>query len=408
MTMSKKKIVLIGRLDSKGEEYAYVRDIIVDGGFEVIVVDAGTRGSPHFQADVSREVVSRAAGLEIEDVVDRADESKEIQVMMKGAARTVQILYDSGRLDGIMALGGSRGTAIGTAAMRALPFGIPKVMVSTIASGDMRPYVGTSDITVIHSVTDIAGLNRMTKRLLAYAAGAVMGAVRANPKPEVSKKQLVAMSVMGGINRAAFKAQKTLEDRGFEVVSFHTVGTGGRAMEETIEQGIVDGVLDLVTHELIDHLYGGCYDAGPERLEATGMKGIPQVVIPGCLDFIAFSPPENIPKTIKKRKIYRHTPEVAIVRTNQEEMATIGKIMAEKLNKATGPTKVVIPLRGFSPGNREGKALYDPETDRAFIEALKQNLQTSIRVIEVDSHINDESFAEQAVDILCEMMRSGN
>ena len=405
MTMPKKKIVLIGRLDSKGEEYAYVRDIIVQGGFEVITVDSGTRGNPHFQPDISREVVSRAAGFEIEDVVDRADESKEIQVMMKGAARTAQILYESGRLDGIMSLGGSRGTAIGTAAMRALPFGIPKVMVSTIASGDMRPYVGTSDITVIHSVTDIAGLNRMTKRLLAYAAGAVMGAVRANPKPEAAKKQVIAKSAMGGINRAAFKAQKTLEERGFEVISFHTVGTGGRAMEETIEQGLVDGVLDLVTHELIDHLYGGCYDAGPERLETAGMKGIPQVVIPGCLDFIAFSPVVSVPGTIvKNRKIHRHTPEVAIVRTNQEEMAATGKALAEKLNKATGPTTVVVPLRGFSPGNREGKALYDPETDQAFIEALKQNLPPSIKVIEVDSHINDESFAEQAVDILCEMM----
>ncbi len=408
MTMPKKKIVLIGRLDSKGQEYAYVRDIIARGGFEVIVVDAGTRGVPRFQPDISREVVSRAAGFEIEDVVDRTDESKEIQVMMKGAIRTARILYDSHRLDGIMALGGSRGTAIGTAAMRALPFGIPKVMVSTIASGDMRPYVGTSDITVIHSVTDIAGLNRMTRRLLAYAAGAVMGAVQANPKPEVSKKQLVAMSAMGGINRAAFKARKTLEERGFEVVSFHTVGTGGRAMEETIEQGLVDGVLDLVTHELVDHLYGGCYDAGPERLETAGTKGIPQVVIPGCLDFIAFSPPESVRGTIKNRKIYRHTPEVAIVRANQEEMVATGKTIAEKLNKATGLVAVVIPLRGFSPGNREGKALYDPETDRAFIEALKQNLQPSIRVIEVDSHINDESFAEQAVDILCEMIRKRN
>ncbi len=406
MRNDKKTIVLIGRLDSKGKEYAYVRDEIRRGGFNVIVVDSGTRGTPQFEPDISRGEVARAAGMEIQDVVDRADESKEIQVMMEGASKIARRLYDEGKLDGIMCLGGSRGTAIGTAAMRALPFGIPKVMVSTIASGDMRPYVGTKDITVVHAVTDIAGLNRMTKRLLAYAAGAVMGAVAANPEIEVSDKPVIAMSAMGGINRAAFKAQKTLEDRGYEVVTFHTVGTGGQAMEEAIEQGFINGILDLDTHELIDHLFGGYYDAGPARLETAGRKGIPQVIIPGCLDFIAYSPPESIPDDMKKRKLFWHTPEVAIVRTNSEEMAFTGKVMAEKLNRATGPTAVVIPVRGFSPGNKEGKALYDPETDRAFIEALKQDLNSSVRVIEADAHINDESFAEQAVDILCEMMQS--
>ena len=402
----KKTIVLVGRLDSKGKEYAYVRDEILRGGFDVIVVDAGTRGVPQFEPDIPREEVARAAGVEIQDVVDRTDESKEIQVMMAGASKIAQRLHDSGKLDGIMCLGGSRGTAIGTAAMRALPLGIPKVMVSTIASGDMRPYVGTKDITIVHAVTDIVGLNRMTKRLLAYAAGAVMGAVAANPGLKVSDKHLIAMSAMGGINRAAFTAQKILEDRGFEVVAFHTVGTGGQAMEKMIEQGLIDGVLDLVTHELTDHLYGGYYDAGPARLEAAGKKGIPQVIAPGCLDFIAFSPPDKIPEDIKERKVYWHTPEVAIVRANKDEMATIGKNMADKLNKALGPTAVVIPNKGFSPGNRQGKALYDPEADAAFVEALKRTLEPSIRIVEVDAHINDELFAEQAVDLIFELIQS--
>ncbi len=400
----KKTIVLVGRLDSKGKEYAYVRDVILRGGFDVIVVDTGTRGTPQLKPDVSREEVAWAAGVQIQNVVDRTDESKEIQVMMKGASVIARRLYDSGKLDGIMALGGSRGTAIGTAAMRALPFGIPKVMVSTIASGDMRPYIGTRDITIIHSVTDIVGLNRMTKRLLAYAAGAVMGAVALEPEIESSNKPLIAMSMMGGVNRAAFSAQKILEGRGFEVVAFHSVGTGGQAMEETIEQGLVDGVLDLVTHELADHLFDGYYDAGPARLETAGRKGIPQVIVPGCLDFIAFSPPEKIPEKFKERKIYFHTPEVGIVRANKDEMAAIGKIMAEKLNKALGPTAVVIPVKGFSPGNRHGKALFNPEADAAFIEALKRNLKPSVRVVEVDAHINDEAFAEKAVDLLRELM----
>jgi len=401
----KKTIVLLGRLDSKGKEYAYVKDQMLRGGFDVIVVDAGTRGAPQFEPDISREEVARAAGVKIQDVVDPTDENKEIQVMMEGASKIAQGLRDSGRLDGIMCLGGSRGTAIGTAAMRALPFGIPKVMVSTIASGDMRPYIGTKDITLVHSVTDIVGLNRMTRRLLAYAAGAVMGAVTADPGLEVSDKPFIAMSSMGGINRAVFSAQKILEDKGFEVVAFHTVGTGGQALEEAVEQGSIDGVLDLVTHEVMDHLYGGYCDAGPARLEAAGKKGIPQVIAPGCLDFIAFSPPEKMSEELRKRKVYRHTPEIAIVRANKDEMASVGKTIAEKLNRALGPTGVVVPNQGFSPANKRGKALYDPEADRAFVEVLRQNLKPSIRIVEVDAHINDELFAKQAVDLLCQLMQ---
>lgn len=401
----KKTIVLLGRLDSKGKEYAYVKDRIIHGGFDVIVVDSGTRGAPQFKPDISREEVARAAGVEIQEVVDPTDENKEIQVMMEGASRIAQRLRDSGRLDGIMCLGGSRGTAIGTAAMRALPFGIPKVMVSTIASGDMRRYIGTKDITLIHSVTDIVGLNRMTKRLLAYAAGAVMGAVAADPGYEVSHKPLIAMSSMGGINRAVFSAQRILEDRGFEVVAFHTVGTGGRALEEAVEQGLIDGVLDLVTHEVIDHLYGGYCDAGPARLEAAGKKGIPQVIVPGCLDFIAFSPPEKMPEGLRERKVFRHTPEVAIIRANKDEMASTGKTIAEKLNRALGPIVVVVPNQGFSPANRRGKALFDPEADKAFLEVLKRSLKPSIRIVEVDAHINDELFAKRAVNLLCELMQ---
>jgi uncharacterized protein (UPF0261 family) len=401
----KKTIVLLGRLDSKGKEYAYVRSQILRGGFDVIAVDAGTRGAPQFEPDISREEVARAAGMKIQDVVDPTDENEEIRVMMEGASKIVQRLRDSGKLDGIMCLGGSRGTAIGTAAMRALPFGIPKVMVSTIASGDMRPYVGTKDITLIHSVTDIVGLNRMTRRLLAYAAGAIMGSVATDPGLEASDRRLIAMSSMGGINRAVFSAQKMLEDQGFEVVAFHTVGTGGQALEEAVEQGLIDGVLDLVTHELTDHLYGGYCDAGPARLEAAGKKGIPQVIAPGCLDFIVFSPPEKIPENFRERKVYRHTPEVAVVRTNKDEMASIGKVMAEKLNRALGPLVVAVPNQGFSPADRRGKALYDPEADKAFVEGLRQSLKPSVRIVEVDAHINDELFAKQAVGLLCELVQ---
>jgi uncharacterized protein (UPF0261 family) len=400
----KKTIVLLGRLDSKGQEYAYVKDRILKGGFNVITVDSGTRGTPVFTADISREEVARAAGVDVRNAVDRSDENKEIQVMMQGAAIIVQKLYGQGKLDGILCMGGSRGTAIGTSAMRALPFGIPKVMVSTIASSDMRPYVGTRDIAVFHSVTDILGLNRMTMRVLANAAGAIMGAVSAEISKESSDKPLIALSSMGGLNRAVFAAQKNLESRGNEVVAFHTVGTGGRAMEESIEQGLIDGVLDLVTHELADHLFGGYYDAGTTRLETAGKKGIPQIIAPGCLDFIAFSPPEQIPESMKGRKFFLHTPEVAIIRMNKTEMQKTGVAMAEKLNKSTGKTAVIIPKKGFSPGNREGRMLFDPEADRAFIEALKRGLKPYVQLIEMETHINDEVFAEKAVELLSEMM----
>ena len=404
MAKQKKTIVLFGRLDSKGKEYGFVKDRIIAGGCDVITVDTGTRGSPELKPDITREEVARASGKKITEVVDRSDESKEIEVMMEGASIIARQLYEKGKLDGVMCLGGSRGTAIGTAVMRALPFGIPKLMVSTIASGDMRPYIGTRDITVLHSVTDIAGLNRMTRKLLSYAAGAIVGAVNIDSETDETNKPVIAMSAMGGINRAAFKAQEILEDRGFEVVTFHAVGTGGRAMEETIEQGLIDGVFDLVTHELIDHLYNGYYDAGPGRLETAGKKGIPQVVVPGCLDFIAFSPPSNIPEEIKKREIFWHTPEVAIVRADKTEMEYSARILAEKLNKAAGPVAIVIPGRGFSPGNREGRSLYDPEADRAFIDTLKRSLNPGARFVEIDAHINDEVFAIQAVDLFCEMM----
>jgi uncharacterized protein (UPF0261 family) len=213
------------------------------------------------------------------------------------------------------------------------------------------------------------------------------------------------MSSMGGINRAVFSAQKILEDRGFEVVAFHTVGTGGQALEEAVGQGLVDGVLDLVTHELTDHLYGGYGNAGPTRLEAAGKKGIPQVIVPGCLDFIVFSPPEKIPERLRNRKVYRHTPEVGLVRANRDEMASIGKAMAEKLNRALGPLVVVVPNQGFSPANRRGKPLYDPEADQAFVGALRQRLKPSARIVEVDAHINDELFAKEAVGLLCELMQ---
>ncbi len=399
-----KTIVLVGRLDSKGQEYSYVKDILVRSGFNVIVVDSGTRGSPQFAAEISRAEVARAAGAAPDAVVDRSDENIEIQVMMKGAAIVARRLYDSGRLDGIMALGGSRGTAIGTAAMRAVPFGVPKVMVSTIASSDMRPYVGTRDITVIHSVTDILGLNPMTRRLLACAAGAVMGAVNADPGRAMSGKPLIALSSMGGVNRAVFAARRLMEERGLEVVAFHAVGTGGRAMEETIGLGLIDGVLDLVTHELTDSLFGGYYDPGPDRLETAGIKGIPQVIAPGCIDFIAFSPPESIPERFKDRRALKHTPEVAILRANKDEMRQIGEAMAARLNKASGPTVVAIPAGGFSPADRPGRPLYDPEADQTFVDALKQHLKPSVRVVEVDSHINDESFAARAVDLLGQLM----
>lgn len=400
-----KTIVLIGTLDTKGAEYGYIRDRIVEQGCRVIVVDVGILGKPLFQPDITREQVAQAAGVSIAQVASSGEEGEAIQPMSEGAVKIVQELHRSGKLDGILALGGSMGTMLGTAAMRALPLGIAKVMVSTQASGDTRPYVGTKDIVMIPSLADIVGLNRITKNVLTVAAGAIVGMVNAAAGPVPSDKPLIGLTLHGDLMPCANSVMELLEQRGYEVVVLHAIGIGGRTLEEWIEQGLLDGVFDLVTTEVLQRMYGGLYDAGPTRLEAAGTKGIPQLVAPGKADIITFDMTQGVPEHLRGRKLSVHTPVRVVARTTKEERAELGRVMAEKLNKAIGPTAVIIPKQGFSAADKEGNDWYDPEANLALINALKRELKPEIKLVEVDANINDKLFAETAAILLHELMQ---
>jgi len=328
-----------------------------------------------------------------------------MEVMRRGVAQIVTEMY-SEKLNGIIAIGGGQGTALGTTSMRNLPIGIPKVMVSTLASGDTRPYVGTKDVTMMHSVVDIAGLNRISRKILTNAAGAICGMVEARAEDVTSDKPLIGITMFGVTTPCVMVAKEILENNGYEVIVFHCTGTGGRALEELIESGEIDGVLDVTTTELADEVAGGVLSAGPDRLEAAGKRGIPQVVVPGALEMVNFGKKETVPLKYQQRNLYSHTPMVTLMRTNVEENRKLGNMMACKLNKASGPTAVAIPLRGFSAYDAAGMHFYQPKADKAFIEALKNSLSSDVQLIEMDYHINDREFAHKIAGLLMEMMKN--
>jgi uncharacterized protein (UPF0261 family) len=396
-----KAILIIATLDTKGPETSCIRDLIETKGHQVLVMDTGILGPPPFQPDLSRDEVAQAAGIPIEELIRIKDKGRAIQTMAEGSKNIVQQLYREGKIAGVIGLGGSQGTEIGTSAMRALPLGFPKLMVSTVASGyaQFGTYVGTKDLLMMHSVVDILGLNVFLRTILSNAAGAIMGMVERGAKIEKPEKKQVGMTIYGTTTPGCMVAKAYLESKGFEVVAFHPNGTGGRAMEEMVEEGILNGVLDMTTHELTDELVGGLHRAGPNRLEAAGRKGIPQVVVPGSIDFIVTGPASSLPPEYRNRNYIAHNPSITLVKASPEEMRTVGKVMATKLNHAKGPTIVMIPLKGFSYPNRKGEALYDEGGNQVFIKTLKENLR-GIKVIEIDAHINDPEFANAAAQTM--------
>jgi uncharacterized protein (UPF0261 family) len=405
-----KTVVLVATLDTKGAEARYLKEQIEKQGARTLVVDGGILGQPQWEAQVSREEVARLGGSTLSQVQALNHEGLAMEMMIKGAARVVQGLYRAGKLDGIVSLGGSMGTSLGTGAMRALPFGVPKLMVSTMASRDTRPYVGTRDIAMLYSVADIAGLNRMTKRILANAAGAIVGMVQVARNKfrypdEETDKPLIAISNLGTTEGCARRARSLLEEKGYETIVFHTVGAGGRALEECVQEGLIDGVLDISIHELVDILFDGDYDAGQDRLEAAGRMGVPQVVAPGSIDFIACGDPAKLPDRYKGRKMHVHNPAICCVRANADELKATGRVVAQKLNQAQGPVAVVIPELGFSSFDEEGAIFWEPETDAVFAPALKASLKPEIEVIEVEAHINDPLFAETVVEVFDRLMQ---
>jgi uncharacterized protein (UPF0261 family) len=393
-----KTVVVVATLDTKSEEVQYLKERIENADVRTIVVDAGVLGQPSFKPEIGNERVAELGGSTLQELRASRDEGKAMDVMMKGASRAVQELHKEGRLDGIVGIGGSMGTSLGTHAMRSLPFGIPKLMVSTMASRDISPWIGHKDIVMFPSVTDLSGLNRMTERTFSNAAAAIAGMVLADTAPERAERPLIGVGTLGATEGCAKHARPLLERMGYEIIVFHTVGSGGRALEELIREGPVTGVLEISVQELFGHRFKSPYDAGPDRFENAGRMGIPQVVLPGNADFIAWSPPQTLPIGYQNRHVHMHNPVIPLVRTNADEMRLIAETLARKLNHGKGPAAVVIPTGGFSDYSKEGMFFYEPETDRVFGEALRQALDPRIEVIEVASDINDPACAAAVVE----------
>jgi uncharacterized protein (UPF0261 family) len=400
-----KTILLIGTLDTKGAEYAYVRDLIEDRGHKVLVLDAGVTGDPTFRPDIDAAAVAAAGGSSLAGLRSQGDRGAAIEVMARGAAQLAAQYYAEGKFDGVLALGGSGGTAVATPAMQALPVGAPKVMVSTVASGDIKPYVGEKDINMMYSVVDIAGINRLSRRILANAAGAVCGMVE-QKTPPAEDKPLISATMFGVTTPCATAVRERLEQAGYEVLVFHATGSGGRAMEGLITDGFISGVADITTTEWCDELVGGVLSAGPQRLEAAAKMGIPQVVSCGALDMVNFWAMDTVPAQFKTRTLYRHNPNVTLMRTTPEECAELGRIIAARLNQARGPTTLFLPLKGVSAIDQEGQPFYLPAADAALFNALRENIRPPVELVELDLHINDPQFAAAMAERLLEMLQS--
>lgn len=400
----KKTIAIVGALDTKGKEFEFLKAEIEKRGCATLVVDTGVLGESVFESNVSREQVAQAGGSKLSQLVERKDRGEAMTVMTNGVAEITRKLYEEKKIDGIISMGGGGGTVIGTSAMRALPVGFPKLMVSTLASGDTSPYVGTTDITMMPSVVDVAGVNRISRRIYTNAAGAICGMVLGEIEAG-DDKPLIAATMFGNTTTAVDHARQIMEGEGYEVLVFHATGTGGQTMESLVADNYISGVLDITTTEWADEVCGGVLSAGPHRLEAAARVGIPQVVVPGCIDMCNFWARDTVPEKYVDRTLYEWNPNITLMRTTPEENQRMGKIFAEKLNAATGPVAVLIPLKGFSQLDLEGQPFYWPETIQAFITSLKSDLRQDIPVYELEFDINAPEFSRQVADTLLAMLK---
>jgi uncharacterized protein (UPF0261 family) len=399
-------VVLVGTLDTKGAENEFVRDRLRAAGVDVLVVDTGVLEPPAFPPDITRQEVAAAAGADFDALVAARDRGAAITAMASGAEVVIGRLYADGRLDGALALGGTGGTSIATRAFRALPLGVPKVVVSTAASGDVADYIGETDLILMPSVTDIAGLNRISTRILANAAAAVAGMVLAAPLPAAAAgRPMVAASMFGVTTPCITRARARLETLGYEVLVFHMTGTGGRTLESLAAQGLLAGVLDATTTELADELVGGIFSAGPDRLSAAGKAGIPQVVSVGALDMVNFGPMDTVPDQFKDRNLYVHNPITTLMRTTPAENTELGTRLARRLNAATGPTSLFLPLGGVSAIDVPGAPFHDEAADRALFGAIRDQLDTErVELVEMDTDVNDDRFADAMADRLHQLI----
>ncbi len=403
-----KIILCIGTLDTKGPELLYIKQLIErKRGYAALVMDIGSLGAAPFTADITAEEVAKAAGSTIQEVRCLKEAGPAAKIMTIGAIGIAKDLYHSGKFQGAISIGGGMGSGVASAVMRELPIGMPKFMLSSqkIVQAGIRNYVGTKDIVIMPSVADIAGFNRLTLDALRKSVGAIIGMMEA-AESEMSEKPLVFMTMTGLSTGCGLKVKSFLEERGFEVAVFHAIGVGGRTFEELIRCYPVRGVVELGLNEIGNELFGGLASAGPNRLEAAGEKGIPQIITPGCIDIINFLGPETLPDRYKDRPVCFHNPQATLPRLNAEELRKVGETVGEKLNLAAGRVSILIPIRGFSSLDCQGSVFYDPVADRAFIDCLKGSLKEAIDVKEIDAHINDDEFAKAVANEFMDIIKA--
>jgi uncharacterized protein (UPF0261 family) len=404
--MSNKTIVVLATLDTKGVEARFVCEQIEKTTNKALLIDTGVVGFPATWSDITREEVAAAGGLQMCKILENPTREMAAPIMAEGATRIVLGLVARGQVHGVISLGGTQGTTLSTKVMRALPYGFPKVMVSTIASGNVAPWVDIKDITMMFSVTDILGLNVVTRKILANAAAAVSGMANTDVQIKHGGKPLVAVTTVGITTRGAMKAVETLEQAGYDTIVFHAIGPGGRAMEQMMKEGLISAVLDYSTIEVSNEMFHALLAGGPERLTTAGKLGLPQVLCPGAIEVLVFNEPETVPSQYKSRTLIRHSPQITDVRLEKEEMVEVGKEVARRLQHTKGNAVFLIPSLGFDSYAVKGQNFYNPEADAAFVAELKKDLSPNIRIVELNAAIDDPSFATQAAHMLIALMES--
>ena len=399
-----KTIVVVGSLDTKGHEFAYVKKMIEQHGLNTLVVDFGVLEDPVFKPNIDRYQVAKAGGGDLEYLLSGDHKDEAMKTMAEGLCVVVRKLFDDGRLDGILGMGGGGGTSIATAAMRTLPYGVPKMMLSTMAGGDVSEYTGIKDITLMPSVVDVAGFNPISRKIYANAAGAIAGMVMQESPSADDDKPLIAASMFGNTTKSVDRARQRIENEGYDVLVFHATGTGGKTMESLISEGFIEGSLDITTTELADEVCGGVLSAGPDRCMAASRAGIPAVIVPGCVDMANFFSVDSVPEKYKKRNLYKWNPNITLLRTNIEENKQIGNMIADAANASTAPVAIILPLHGVSMLDSPGGDFWDPEADNACFEAIKENLNPGIPVVEMENNINDVEFSDKVAATLLDML----
>jgi len=398
--MNTKTIIILATLDTKGKEAQYLRELIEGFGDEVLIIDVGVVGEPATRADISKAEVAEAGGTPLAELLKDPDREVAAPIMAAGATKIVSGLVQEGKVHGILSMGGTQGTTLATKVMRELPYGFPKIMVSTMASGNVAPWVDIKDITMMFSVTDILGLNPVMRKILANAAGAVCGMADVEVTLEKGDKPLVAVTTVGITTLGAMKAIEVLEDAGYETIVFHAIGPGGRAMEQLMVEGVIGAVLDYSTIEVSNEMHGALLAGGDKRLTTAGDLGLPQVLCPGAIEVLVYNEPETVPPPFNTRTLIRHSPQITDVRLNADEMAAVGREVARRLGHTKDEAVFMIPTAGYDSYAVEGEGFYDPEADQAFVDALKTNLPENFTIIERDTHIDDPAFASEAAQRL--------